>query len=234
MATEKAEPRITRKMLQTPTLAQARRVLGGKLPSVFEKYDFPAQGIVITEDGPKVPVYVASDQGFKYPGKQALRKDIHPSLEEKGAFILDPFAMCGEFVEPSLFDQNRPLVDLIKDWGWFNDNVIHTVNYGLAIPRAGLVFAICEGAVLDDGMSAEIAYAATNFCPVVAARSDFHLNENVATGINPAVRVFAHPRYHGGSYHENPIEDSAYQSAFNAAEKIIQRILQNWEILKNS
>lgn len=221
------EALIKRKSLGIPTLEEAKGILGGKLPSVFDKYEFPQQGIVLTEGGPKVAVYVASGQGFNYPGRYFLDRYVHPGLEERGAFILDPFALCGEFLDPNLFDESRPLVEIRKGWERFNNVVIPTVNYGLAIPRAGLLFAICEGYPVDEGMAAEMANIATNFAPVIAVRSDFRLAENIASGTNPVVRVFASEKY-GGSYHESSVGDTAYQTAFTAAEKIINQRLDEW------
>ncbi len=221
------EALINRKNIHTPTVEEARDILGGRLPQVFEKYEFPQQGIVLTESGPRVPVYVASGQGFNYPGRFFLDHYVHPNLERKGAFILDPFALCGEYLELSLFDESRPLADIRKGWERFNNIIIPTVNYGLAIPRAGLLFAICEGYPVDEGMAAEMANIATNFAPIVAVRSDFRLAENIASGTNPAVRVFASEQY-SGSYHENSTGDNAYQAAFDAAGKIISKKIEEW------
>ncbi len=228
---ERLEPIFVRKDLHIPTLAEARDLLGGRLPSVFEKYDFPAQGIVLTEFGPRVPVYVASGLGFNYPGRHFLDHYIHPTIRNIKGFALDPFALCGELLDPCLFDGTRLLRDIKKGWERFNDIVIPTVNYGLAIPRAGLLFAVCEGYPVDEGMSTEIRDAVANNIPVVAVRSDFRLAENIATGTNPAVRAFASARF-GGSYHESSVGTYAYQQAFKSAEIIIDQRLAEWKQLK--
>lgn len=220
-------PYLDRRKLPLPSLEEARISLGGKLPSVFEKYQFPEPGIVLTDQGPKVPVYVASGLGFNFAGRFFLEHYVHPKLEQEGAFILDPFQICGELLDLDLLDDKRSLLELKRGWQRFNNVIIHTVNYRLAIPRSGLVFAICEGYPVDEGMASEMAYAATNFCPVVAVRSDFRLSENVATGTNPAVHVFASSQY-GGSYYENSIADQAYQSAFSAVRELIDRRLRAW------
>lgn len=209
-------------------LKEARTILGGKLPSVFEKYEFPIPGIVTTKQGPKVPVYVASGLGFNYPGRYFLNSYLHPCLEQIGAFVLDPFALCGELLDQRLFDEKRSLGEIKRGWERFNDVVIPTVNYGLAIPRAGLLFAVCEGYPVDEGMATEIRDAVAKGVPVVAVRSDFRLAENVATGTNPAVKAFA-SREFGGSYHESPVANSAYENAFASAKKIIDHRLAEWK-----
>lgn len=229
MPEERLEPKFVRKDLHIPSLVEAREILGGRLPSIFEKYDFPESGIVLTPDGPKVPVYVASGLGFSYPGKYFLDHNLHPRLRKADAFILDPFTLCGEFTDPTLFDQSRPLIELIREWRKFNSKVIDTVNYKLAIPRAGLVFAVCEGYPIDEGMSSEVAYAATNFCPVAGVRSDFRMGENVATGTNPAVRGFCEEEYGGLGYFENPLVGNAYKSATLAVKQFITSKLTSYE-----
>lgn len=208
---------------------EARDALGGRLPNVFEKYKFEEGGIVLTEGClPRVAVYVASGEGFSWFRRRPLLDFLHPSLEEKGAFILDPFAMCGQFLTPGLFEFSRPYAEIRRDWEEFNKAVV-AVNYGLAIPRSGLVFAVCEGVPVDEGVAAEMAYAENNFIPVVAARSDFRPAENIASGLNPAVRAFARGNgKHEGGYFESPIEGVAYRNAFNTVEKVIQQKLQAW------
>jgi hypothetical protein len=232
MAGERLEPQILRKDLRFPTLAEAREILGGKLPSVFEKYDFPVPGIVLTENGPRVPVYPASGQGFSFPGNFFLDNYLHPKIEAIGGFVLNPFAMCGEFVRPEMFDDDRPLADLRKDWDKFNREVVDTVNYKLAIPRAGIILSLCEGVPVDDGMSSEMSYTATNTAIVVAVRSDFRGGENVATGTNPAVSIFAKEKY-GGQYFESSLGDNAYKQAFLLMEDIINRRIARWEQTKS-
>jgi hypothetical protein len=212
-----------RRAAAIPSLEEARALLGGKLPRVFEQYQFPKPGIVLTEKGPKVPVYVASGQGFNFSGRYFLDNYVHPNLESRGAFILDPFALCGEFVDSNALNETRSMADIRKYWERFNDVVIPTVNYGLSIPRSGLLFAVCEGYPVDEGMAAEMADFATNFGPVIAIRSDIRLTENLATGTNPAVKAFASEQY-GGSYHESDIADTAYESA----------LLQDWHQERSS
>lgn len=221
---ERISPQIQRKDLHLPTLEEARKILGGKLPSILEKYDFPEPGIIITEQGPKVAVYAASGEGFSWLRNQRLVDYVYPNLESRGAFVLCPFTACGEFVRPEFFDKNRSVAEVEADWAWFNNVVVDTVNYKLLIPRSCFAFAVLEGSPSDDGVAAEAAYIATNFSSMVGVRSDFHLNENIATGINPAVRVFMSDLY-GGSYYEG-IREEPYVKAFADAAARIQRRLQ--------
>jgi len=232
MAKERLEPQIVRKDLGFPTLAEAREILGGRLPRVFEEYDFPVPGIVLTENGPRVPVYPASGKGFDFPGTFFRNGYLHPKIEAMRGFVLDPFAMCGEFTRPEMFDKNRPQIEVEKDWDWFNNVVVDTVNYKLAIPRAGVILALCEGVPVDDGMSSEMAYTATNAAIVIAVRSDFRGGENLATGTNPAVSIFAKEKY-GGQYFESALGDSAYQQAFAAVKIIIDQRIARWEQTKS-
>jgi hypothetical protein len=207
-------------------MKQTKKLLG-KLPSVFEN-KFPSPGIVLTKGGPKVGVYVASELGFSYAGRYFLENYVHPKLEELGAFIFDPFRLCGEYLTPKMFDKTRSAKSLEKDWKKFGEVVIPTVDYELLIPKSGLMFAICEGSSVDEGMAAEMAFMATNFGPVIAVRSDFRLGESLAAGTNFAVSHFASRRYFGGSYHENSKKDLAYESAFKAMKEIIDKKLKEW------
>jgi len=209
------------------SLKDAKMILG-KLPSVFEKYSFYPDGIVLTDKGPKVAVYVASGEGFNFTGRYFLDNYLHPRIESIGGFVLDPFKLCAEFRDPRIENQNISVSAKKTMEERFGTVVIPTVNYGLSIPRSGLLFAILDGYPVDEGGSSEIAFMATNFGPVVVARSDFRLAESLASGTNWAVRHFATEKYSGGSYHEDPNTDLAYLKALRATKQIIDRKLEKW------
>ena len=202
-----------------PTISEVREALGGKLPSVFEQIKFDDKGLVITPEGPKVPIYVASGLGFNQAGTSFLKGEIIPKLESLGAFVFNPFEICAEFIDPSFFDEKISVEEQKTLWQKFNRQ-IGVINYGLAIPRSKIMFAILEGHPPDEGAASEIPYM-VNFGPVVGVRTDFRLAENPATGTNPAITYFMQEPYRGG-YFEG---QDAYERGYELVGKLIDKII---------
>lgn len=170
----------------------------GKYPSVIEKAHINEAGLVETKSGElRVPVYVASELGFHYPGRYFLDNVLYPKLEANGAYILDPFNACAEFLPANVFDSERTVAEIRLLWNQFNE-IVGFVNYRVLLPRAKALIAIGEGGHLDDGVSAEIVHAAMQELPIpiLVVRSDFRLSENI-TGLNPANTYFMDKRYNG-------------------------------------
>lgn len=209
-----------RRPLILPTLEEARAILRGRLPSIIEKTTFNAEGLAETAEGLKVPVYLASGLGFNAPGRYYIDHEIKPRMEQAGALVFDPFQQCADLLDPDVFNQQQSVEAQLTRWRYFNQKVIGTVNYHLLIPRSKIMFAVMEGYPTDEGVAAEVAYMATNFGPVIGARTDFRQAENPATGTNPAVTWFM--QEHGG-YFEGP---NAYDKAFQKLAQLIDEILQ--------
>lgn len=210
-----------RRPLHIPTLEEARLMLGGRLPSIIENTVFTKDGLAKTPKGLRVPVYLANGLGFNAAGRYFLEKKVKPNLEKAGALVLDPFQQCGELLDPATFDQNQTVESQLSKWKNFNQNIIGTVNYGLLIPHAKIMFAVMEGYPIDEGVAAEIAYMATNFGPVIGARTDLRLAENPATGTNPAVAYFMQAHF-VGKYFEGPF---AYTGAFALLKKYCSELI---------
>lgn len=201
----------------------------GKYPSVVEKNEFTLGGFVKHDDRILVPVYVGGDYGFNFKGRFFMDQWLRPRLEEAGAFILDPFEACGEFLDfKSLQDDNQTIAQRrLVDKG-FND-VINMVNNGILMPRAGYMLAELEGKVLDDGVSSEVAYFASNFGPVIGVRSDIRPGENSDSGINAQVKSYMTIEDYGGKYFENPnASEDAYVEAIAYLKENIQEMLRDY------
>jgi len=204
-----------------PTLAEAKEALRGKLPSVIEKIELDERGLIITPDGPKVPIYVASGLGFNHAGRSFLETEVIPKLQSLGTLVFDPFEICLEFIDPTVFDGKIPVEEQKTLWQRFNHQ-IGVINYGLLIPKSKIMFAILEGHPPDEGVAAEIAYM-VNFGPVVGVRTDIRLAENSATGTNPAITYFMQKPYNG-AYFEGP---EAYDQAYKLVEQLIGDLLNS-------
>lgn len=210
----------SRRDLWLPTLADARIALGGKLPSMIEKMQLNDKGFVVTNEGLRVPIYLASGLGFNKAGRRYLDESIKPALESTGCFVLDPFAACEEFLEADTFDKEQSVKSQEEKWKSFNKK-IGIVNYGLLIPRAKAMFAVMEGYPTDEGVAAEAAYFASNYGPVVGVRTDFRLAENPATGTNPAVSFFMGGKQFGGGYFEGP---GAYEEGYTLMRRLVSEL----------
>lgn len=126
---------VERRHIQLPTLDEARAILGGKLPSIIETTHFNKDGLAVTPEGLKVPVYLASGLGFNEPGKYFIEHNIKPHMRDLGALVLEPFEQCGEFINlAEMFDTAQSVEEYLAKWKHFNEVIVVTVNYKLLIP----------------------------------------------------------------------------------------------------
>ncbi|NOQ56149.1 MAG: hypothetical protein GQ477_05090, partial [Nanohaloarchaea archaeon] len=90
-------------------------------PSVIEDNTFDENGLVETDDGLMVPVYVASQMGFNEPGKEFLA-DFYEILEESRILPLCPFKACGEYLDANrLTDETLTVKENKEGWQIFNN-----------------------------------------------------------------------------------------------------------------
>jgi len=190
-----------------------------KLPSIIADNIFDENGFVETENGLMVPAYVASQLGFNEPGKHFLAY-FYNELKKRKVLPLCPFMSCDEYLDISDLNDNMSVKDLTEFWKNFNENIIPSVNYDTLIPNAKFMIAILDGSHgIDDGVSSEIAYFASNYGSVFGIRSDFRLAENIAGGVNSAVSHFFDKERYNGAYFEGP-------DAYDNALEYIQRFAQ--------
>lgn len=213
-----------RRPLHILPLEESRKALGGKLPSIIENTVFTKDGLAQTPQGLKVPTYIGSGLGFNEAGRYFLDKEIRPRMEDAGAFLLEPFESFREVLSltPELFDEEQSVKSYRTGLSRLNINVAGVINYNLLIPHSKMMIAILEGYPTDEGLASEIAYAATNFCPVIGIRTDFRLAENLATGTNPAVTYFMTEPQFKGKYFEGP---SAYEDAYKLLKESCTKII---------
>ncbi len=191
-----------------------------KLPSVLTENKFNEKGLVETDSGLLVPVYVASECGFNKFYKRALDQFYEELRKEAGVLALCPFTACAEYLGPPPSEE-RPLREHKEYWQNFN-KTLGKVNYETLMPRSKFMIAIMEGAHIDDGVAAETAYFPQYHGPVIGIRSDFRLSENLAAPINGAVRYFVDTgEKYDGEFFDGP---DAYEKAFPAIKKLADRI----------
>ncbi len=194
-----------------------------KQPSVILENVFDEKGFVETETGLMVPAYIGSQLGFNVPGKYFLEK-FYKDLTELGVLPLCPFMSCDEYLDISNLNDDMSVKELTEFWKNFNENIIPSVNYDTLIPHAKFMIAILDGGhALDDGVSAEIGYFASNYGSVFGIRSDFRLAENIAGCVNSAVSHFFDEERYGGRYFEGP---DAYKEALIYIEEFAQDMLK--------
>jgi hypothetical protein len=202
----------------------------GKYPTVIEENQFTPQGFIKKDDQLLVPVYVASELGFNFPGKYFLDNWLYPKLEEVDAIVLCPFKACGEFLDldslanDGLTVRERRLVDTK-----FNQ-VINMVNNGILMPRAKFQFNILEGVPGDTGAASEASYFASNFGPVIGVRTDVRPGENMASGINGQVKSYMDHTSYKGRYFENPTaSQDGYLEAIDYLKEEIKSLKKNYQ-----
>lgn len=201
----------------------------GRYPSVIEKNEFTFQGFVKQGNRILVPVYVGGDYGFNFKGRFFMDNWLHPRLEEAGAFVLDPFEACEEFLDMrSLRDDNQTIAQRRLVDKRFND-VINMVNNGILMPRAEYMFADLDGKAVDDGVASEVAYFASSFGPVIGVRSDIRPGENSDSGINAQIKSYMTIEAYRGRYFEVPnAGDDAYLEAIDYLKTDIQEMLKDY------
>jgi len=126
------------------------------------------------DDGMRV--YIAGPQVFTPQGRAFVRKEIVPLLEEAGCEAILPFEL-GEGEEAA------------------EDKLAWSEQIGKrnikAIKQADIVLANLDGADVDSGTAAEIAYAAGQDTKVVGYRTDVRASgENEAVAVNLQVESF--------------------------------------------
>lgn len=192
-----------------------------KFPSVIEDNEFNEKGLVVTDSGLSVPVYVGSQFGFNEPGKSYLNDFFYPKLEELGILPLCPFSACEEYLNLSQFKVDMTVQEQTILWNEFN-KIIGKVNYETLMPKAKFMIALLDGShPVDDGLSAEVAYFAERYGRVLGIRSDIRISENPDAPINPAVRYFIDLGPFGGKFFIGP---SAYDRAFREIKILADEI----------
>ncbi|MCK4808009.1 MAG: hypothetical protein KAS90_00140 [Candidatus Aenigmarchaeota archaeon] len=195
-----------------------------KQPLVIAENVFDENGFVETDNGLLVPAYIGSQLGFNVPGKYFLEQ-FYNELIEIGVLPLCPFMSCDEYLDISYLNDNMSVKEHIEFWKNFNENIIPSVNYDTLIPKAKFMIAILDGSHgIDDGVSSEIAYFASNYGSVFGIRSDFRLAENIAGGVNSAVSHFFSKERYNGAYFEGP---EAYDNALEYIHRFTQGMLDS-------
>lgn len=194
-----------------------------KLPSVIVENVFDENGFVETKNGLMVPAYVGSQLGFNEPGKYFLEK-FYKDLTELGVLPLCPFMSCDEYLDISNLNDDMSVKELTEFWKDFNKNIIPSVNYDTLMPHAKFMIAILDGGhAVDDGVSSEISYFASNHGSVIGIRTDIRLAENIAGGVNSAVSCFFNEERYGGRLFEGP---DAYKEALIYIKEFAQDMLK--------
>jgi hypothetical protein len=194
-----------------------------RLPSIITENEFTTSGLVRRDQELLVPAYVASQLGFS-DLKDFLKSYYRRLEDEAGVLALCPFAACREYLDFDALSRARSIDQLMGFWHGFN-SLVGPVNYGELMPRSRFMIAILDGGhALDDGVSAEIAYYATEYRgqkPIIAIRSDIRLAENPAAPINPADRYFLDEGPYGNHLLLGP---GAYDSAVPKIKDLADRI----------
>ena len=111
------------------------------------------------------------------------------------------------------------LKEYMEFWQEFN-SIVGPVNCESLIPHAKFMIALLDGGQpVDDGVSAEIAYFASNYGPVFGIRTDLRPAENISAPINPAVRYFLDTGPFNGVFFEGP---EAYDNALEYIQGFAQ------------
>lgn len=201
-----------------------------RLPSIIRNSHFNERGLVVEGTRLLVPAYVGSQKGFSSDdGRKFLDNDFYPNLRERGVLPLCPFTACAEYLDLSKLDDDMSYQVHWSFWDAFNRNV-GPVNYEILMPHAKFMIALFDGShSVDDGTSAEVAFFAPHYGPVIGIRSDFRLAENIAAPINPAVRYFMDNGPYHGQFFCGP---TAYDDAYNGIEGLVKQVLNGSVLFK--
>ncbi|MCH9632492.1 MAG: hypothetical protein S4CHLAM6_08280 [Chlamydiae bacterium] len=129
--------------------------------------------------------YLSNQLGFSETGRFVLENLIKPKAEEAGINVLDPIVLCGETINFEKLSKLHEHEKVVEFWKDFN-NTVTGFNNNLMKESSCMLAILDGGHAVDDGVASEIGYyAAKEFGPIFALRSDFRQGENLATKINP-------------------------------------------------
>jgi hypothetical protein len=194
------------------------------IPSIIRDNKFSSEGFVETESGLMVPAYVGSGLGFNEPGVFYL-KHFYEELKKRKVFPLCPFIADGEYLDLSRINEEMSVKKHKKFWRGFNRQAVGKINYEMLLPYSRFMIALfdCAGPGSDDGMCSEITFSAMSGKQVIGIRSDFRQGENIATGINPAVRYFLDYGPYKGRFYDGP---NAMRNGLRGIERLATEILR--------
>jgi nucleoside 2-deoxyribosyltransferase len=133
-------------------------------------------------------LYLANQFGFSETGRLLLDKIIIPPLESKYK-VLEPFRECARFypAEAKSTDSYKKKIELLKEFNYKAGNY----NNHLMRQSDKMAPILDGGHSVDDGIGSEIGlFYSLKKGPIIALRTDFRMNENIACIVNLQVERY--------------------------------------------
>lgn len=134
-------------------------------------------------------LYLANQFGFSETGRLLLDKIIIPPLESKYK-VLEPFLEGAKFYPKSGInstDSYKKKVELLKEFNYTLGNY----NNHLMRQSDKMTPILDGGHSVDDGIGSEIGFFySLKKGPIIALRTDFRMNENIACIVNLQVERY--------------------------------------------
>jgi len=131
--------------------------------------------------------YLANQFGFFEYGRMFLNKIVVPEMQNRGIKVYEPFSIMEKKLDMKYIMSATEYDERVKRWNEFSDLIGPTNKESMK--NSQMMIPILDGGhSVDDGVSSEIShYAAKEYGPIIALRTDFRLAENLGTRVNAQI-----------------------------------------------